>query len=186
MMIVFHETALLVNITRNLLGNTGTILLGVIVAFACLTTSIGLTSVTAKYFEDISNKKLKYSHLVTFICIFSAITSNLGVDKLISIAAPLLTVIYPVSILLVVMSTFNKIFIKTSVYKSAAYTTLVVSLLTVADSFGFSLGFVNQLPFANLGFNWIIPAIVGGIAGKLLIKDTKNNIEEIESISEIV
>lgn len=180
------QTALLVNITRNLLGNTGTILLGVIVAFACLTTSIGLTSVTAKYFEDISNKKLKYSHLVTFICIFSAITSNLGVDKLISIAAPLLTVIYPVSILLVVMSTFNKIFIKTSVYKSAAYTTLVVSLLTVADSFGFSLGFVNQLPFANLGFNWIIPAIVGGIAGKLLIKDTKNNIKEIESISEIV
>ena len=53
------QTTLLVNITRNLLGNTGIILLGIIVALACLTTSIGLTSVTAKYFEDVTKKKLK-------------------------------------------------------------------------------------------------------------------------------
>ena len=106
------QTALLVNITNSLLGKSGIILLGIIVAFACLTTSIGLTSVTAKYFEDVTNKKLKYTHLVAFICIFSSIASNLGVDRIIAIAAPILTIIYPVSILLVLMSTFNKYFTK--------------------------------------------------------------------------
>ena len=178
------QTALLVNITRDLLGNTGTILLGIIVAFACLTTSVGLTSVTAKYFEDVSNKKLKYSHLVLFICLFSAVASNLGVDKIISIAAPILTVIYPVSILLVVMSTFNKTFTSSSVFKGAAYATLFISLLTVGNDLGLNLNIVNNIPLASFGFNWIIPAIIGGIVGKLLSK--KGNTNKADDDSELL
>lgn len=170
------QTTLLVNITHSLLGKSGIILLGIIVAFACLTTAIGLTSVTAKYFEDVTNKKLKYSHLVALICIFSATASNLGVDKIIAIAAPILTIIYPVSILLVIMSTFSKYFKKSSIYKYSAYTTLLVSLLNVLDSLGFNLEFIHKLPLDYLGFNWVIPAIIGGIIGNFLIKDEQNNI----------
>ena len=173
------QTALLVNITNSLLGRNGIILLGVIVAFACLTTSIGLTSVTAKYFEDITNKKLKYSHLVAFICIFSSIASNLGVDKIISIAAPILTMIYPVSILLVLMSTFNRFFLKPAVYKCAAYATLLISVLNVIDSLGFNISFIHNLPLSSLGFNWVVPAIIGGLIGKFLIKD-KNHKDQVE------
>lgn len=169
------QTALLVNITHSLLGKSGIILLGIIVAFACLTTAIGLTSVTAKYFEDLTNKKLKYSHLVAFICIFSAIASNLGVDKIIAIAAPILTIIYPVSILLVIMSTFNRFFIKSSVFKCSAYVTLLISLLNVLDSLGLGIDFMHKLPFDSLGFNWIVPAIIGGLVGKFIIKDRNKN-----------
>lgn len=176
------QTALLVNITNNLLGRSGIILLGIIVAFACLTTSIGLTSVTAKYFEDVTNKKLKYSHLVAFICIFSSIASNLGVDKIIAIAAPILTIIYPVSILLVVMSTFNKYFVKSSVFKCSAYATLLISILNVIDSLGYSISFIHKLPLDSLGFNWVIPAIIGGLIGKFIIKD-KTKKETIDKIS---
>lgn len=52
------QTTLLISITKQLLGDQGAIILSLVVAFACLTTSIGLTSVTAKYFEDVTNKKL--------------------------------------------------------------------------------------------------------------------------------
>ena len=165
------QTTLLINITNHLLGSTGTILLGVVVAFACLTTSIGLTSVTAKYFEDVSNKKVKYEHIVTLICAFSAIVSNLGVDKIISIAAPILTVLYPVSIVLVLMSSFGNILKKNSTFKGAAYATLIISLLTVIDGLGINMSFVHVLPFAKLGFNWLIPAIIGGVLGTLFLKD---------------
>lgn len=165
------QTALLVNITNSLLGKNGIVLLGIIVAFACLTTAIGLTSVTAKYFEDVTNKKLKYSHLVAFICIFSSVASNLGVDKIIAIAAPILTIIYPVSILLVVMSTFGKYFSKSAVFKGSAYATLLISLLNVVDSLGLSVNFVHKLPLDSIGFNWVIPAIIGGLVGKFLTKD---------------
>lgn len=177
------QTALLVNITNSLLGRNGIIILGVIVAFACLTTAIGLTSVTAKYFEDVSNKKIKYSHLVTIICLFSAVASNLGVDKIISIAAPILTVIYPVSILLVFMSTFNKFFISPSVFKGAAFATLLISFLNVADSLGFTINFIHKLPLSSLGFNWVIPAIIGGLLGKLIIKDKNPQENSYDKIS---
>lgn len=138
------QTTLLVNITRTLLGNTGIILLGIIVALACLTTSIGLTSVTAKYFEDVTNKRLKYIHIVAFICIFSAAASNLGVEKIIAIAVPILTVIYPVSILLVLVATFDGKLKNDKVVKGATYATLAISILTVVDRLGISIGFVDR------------------------------------------
>lgn len=165
------QTELLVNITGHLLGGTGTIILGIVVAFACLTTGIGITSVTAKYFEDITNKRLKYEYIVTFICIFSAIMSNLGVDKIISIAAPILSILYPVAIVSVLMSCLSNIFTKDSMFKGAAYATLFVSLLTALNNSGFKIPFINQLPFAKFGFNWIIPAILGAVIGNVIFKD---------------
>ncbi|MGL5751232.1 MAG: branched-chain amino acid transport system II carrier protein [Paraclostridium sp.] len=166
------QTTLLINITNELLGNVGIAILGVIVAFACLTTAIGLTSVTGKYFEDVTNKKLKYEHIVIFICTFSALVSNFGVDKIIQIAAPILTVIYPVTIVLVVMNSFKNVFTSNATFKGAAYTTLLISLLTVIDSLGISINFVHSLPLAQLGFNWIVPAILGGLLFTMLSKKT--------------
>ncbi|MGL4106709.1 branched-chain amino acid transport system II carrier protein [Clostridium sp. LP20] len=168
------QTALLINITNSLLGNGGTIMLSVVVIFACLTTAIGLTSVTGKFFEDVSNKKLKYNYVVIFICVFSTVMSILGVDKLISVSAPILTVIYPVSIVLVLMNCFRNVFNRSEIYKGAAYATLLTSLLTVANSLGMNMDFVNKLPLANLGFNWLLPAIIGGVIGFIISGVNKN------------
>ncbi|MFR0019167.1 MAG: branched-chain amino acid transport system II carrier protein [Paraclostridium sp.] len=169
------QTALLINITHQLLGSTGTIMLAVVVGFACLTTSIGLTSVTGKFFEDFTNKKLKYEHIVIFICVFSAIVSNFGVDKIIQIAIPILSLIYPVTIVLVVMNIFKKIIPNDMTLKGAAYATLLISLLNVIDSLGLSIQFVHQIPLASLGFNWILPAIIGGIVFSLIPTKSKAN-----------
>ena len=169
------QTTLLINITNDLLGNTGTIILSIVVAFACLTTAIGLTSVTGKYFEDITNKKLKYNYVVIFICAFSSIIANFGVDKIISISAPVLTIIYPVSIVLILMSYFRKIFTKNEIYKGAAYATLLTSLLTVVDSLGINIGFIHKLPLASFGFNWVLPAIIGGVIGFIFSQKNLNH-----------
>lgn len=168
------QTALLINITHQLLGSTGTIMLAVVVGFACLTTSIGLTSVTGKFFEDFTNKKLKYEHIVIFICVFSAIVSNFGVDKIIQIAIPILSLIYPVTIVLVVMNIFKKIIPNDMTLKGAAYATLLISLLNVIDSLGLSIQFVHQIPLASLGFNWILPAIIGGIVFSFIPTKSKS------------
>ncbi len=165
------QTLLLINITKELLGTTGIYILGLIVAFACLTTAIGLTSVTSKYFEDVTNKRLKYEYTVIFICVFSAIVSNFGVDKIIEIAAPILTVIYPVTIVLVVMNSFRNVFTDNNTFKGAAYATLLISLITVIDSLGVSIDLVHKLPFSSLGFNWVVPAIIGGILFTILSKN---------------
>ena len=162
------QTTLLINITNSILGNLGTVVLSIVVLLACLTTAIGITSITAKYFEDVTKKKLKYDNIVIFICMFSVLISILGVDKIIEFSSPILTVIYPVSIVLILMNCFRKVFIKTELYKGATYATLLTSLLTVADSLGMNIEFVNKLPFANLGFNWLLPAIIGGFIGLIV------------------
>ena len=147
------QTDLLIAITKQLMGQPGLIILGIIVAFACLTTAIGLTSVTSKYFEDVTNKKLKYEYVAIFICVFSAIASNVGVDTIISLSVPVLTIIYPVSVALIILSLFKNFFSNNLAFVFAGYTTLLISVLTIAN-----IPFMNELPLAKSGLNWIIPA----------------------------
>ena len=164
------QAALVVTITEHILGGPGKIILGAIVALACLTTSIGLTAATADYFTTATNGKLKYEHLVIGICVFSAVVANFGVNTIIQFSAPILVVLYPVTIVLVIMSIFSNVINNEGVYKGSVYVTLVVSVLTVAQGFGVTVPFIDSLPLASLGFNWIVPAIVGGVAGSFFGK----------------
>lgn len=49
---MFNKQLLIVAITAALLGTTGKILLAIIVALACLTTAIGLSSAAGQYFSQ--------------------------------------------------------------------------------------------------------------------------------------
>ena len=127
------RTKLIVEITASLLGTPGKVILAVIVALACLTTSIGLTSATAQFFEKITYGKLKYELVVTVVCVFSAIVSNFGVSTIIQFAAPILDIIYPATMVLVIMTLFGTKIKNDNAFKGATYTALLVSILTVAN-----------------------------------------------------
>ena len=163
-----NQTALIVNITEQLLGQPGKIVLALIVALACLTTSIGLVSATAQYLTKMSNGKVKYETIVVGVCIFSAVIANFGVSTIIEFSAPILTVIYPATIVLVLMTLFNKQIKNDNAFKGATYVALIISILTVIDSMGINISIIHKLPFDNLGFNWILPTIVGGIVGNFI------------------
>lgn len=170
-----NQTALIVNITEQLLGQPGKIVLAIIVALACLTTSIGLVSATAQYFTKLSNEKVKYETIVIGVCIFSAVVANFGVSAIIKFAAPILSVIYPATIVLVLMTLFNSKIKNDNAFKWATYVALIVSILTVISSYGVNIPIINELPFAPLGFNWIVPVIIAGIIGNFI--PSKNNID---------
>lgn len=163
------QTRLIVEITASLLGNTGKIILAIIVMLACLTTAIGLTSATAQFFEKTTNGKLKYELIVTVVCIFSAIISNFGVSTIIKFSAPILDIIYPATMVLVVMTLFSNKIKNDNAFKGATYVALLVSILTVANNMGLvNISFINELPFSSIGFNWIVPVLIGGIIGNLI------------------
>ena len=162
------QTALIVGITESVLGGPGKIILGVIVALACLTTAIGLTSATGNYFSKLTNGKLKYEVIVTIVSVFSAIVSNFGVNAIIKISAPILSMVYPATILLVVMTLFSDKIKNDNAFKGATYVTIIISILTVMN-----VPLMNNLPLVSLGFNWIVPAIIGGVIGNF-IKTNKN------------
>lgn len=165
------QASLMVVITNSLLGYPGKIILGIIVTLACLTTSIGLTSASAKYFSSISNNKIKYETIVIAICVFSAVVSNFGVSTIIKFSGPVLEIVYPVLIALVVMTLLGEHIKNDNAFKGAAYMTLLISLLNVGSNL-LSLKQVSNLlgllPFASIGFMWIVPAIVGAVIGGLI------------------
>ena len=178
-----NQTALIVSITEQLLGQPGKVVLAMIVGLACLTTSIGLTSATAQYFTKISKGRIKYETIVVIVCVFSAVVSNFGVSTIISFSSPILSIIYPATIVLVLLTLFGDNIHNDNIFKGATYMALIVSVLTVVDSMGINVDFIHYLPFDSMGFNWIIPAIVGGVIGKFIpfnkSQDYDKNLEDI-------
>ncbi|MBN6203146.1 branched-chain amino acid transport system II carrier protein, partial [Staphylococcus saprophyticus] len=84
-------------------GSIGNLLFGIIVILACLTTCIGLVNACAAF----AMKKLPKISYKMFVLIFSLLgflVSTLGLELILQIAVPLLTFIYPTSIVLVLIS----------------------------------------------------------------------------------
>jgi len=156
-----NQAGLLMAIVQSLMGKSGMILLTLIVLLACLTTAIGLTSVAADYFNTISNGKLQYSHLVIAICVFSYVISNFGLTRIINISAPILSLLYPPTLVLVLLTFLDDVFKNDNVACFGAYFALAASaveLILGADA-------VKALPFAQYGCAWILPALVGCVIG---------------------
>ena len=153
------RAGLLVLIVRRLVGPWGTLLLGFIVTAACLTTSIGLASACSQNIEELTHGKLPYRPVLIAIILFSYVMSNLGTTAILNIAGPILNVIFPVFIMLVILS-FLPRRINQETY-SAPYGALCAFIVTVLTEIG---GYVQplkllmaRLPLASVGLGWLFP-----------------------------
>ena len=162
------RTFLVVSIVRNLMGNAGIVLFSIVVALACVTTAVALVSSAASYFSKLSGGRLRYTWLVVAICLFSAAAANLGLDQIVSIAAPILSIVYPPTLVLICLSFFDRRIQSDWVYRMAALGALVFSLLETAASFGLDIPLLSRMPLASLGFGWVVPAAVCGTLGALI------------------
>lgn len=165
-----NQTELLVEITGKILGSFGKALLGIIVLFACLTTAVGLTSSAADYFHSLFNGKFSMKTIILVICAVGVVLSNVGITMMITVATPLLNILYPLLLTQIVLSFFGHKIKKDSVFKGAAIGALIVCVLAVGADFDLPLGFVYKLPLSGLGLYWILPATIGGVVGAILPK----------------
>ena len=117
--------------------------------------------------------KKDYKIWVIIIVLISYIVSNFGLTKIINIASPILNVVYPVIILLTVLSFFN---IKnTNIHKLSTVAVLIISLFRVSFDITSKPLFITKLPLFNIGFEWIIGAVIFGIIGSFIKpKENKN------------
>lgn len=160
-------------VASDLLGKGGGLVLGLAVFFACMTTSIGLTTSFADYFHRLL-PNISYKKITAIVCIFSFIISNVGLNMLVKVSLPVLMIIYPVTVVLVVLSFFKKyIGEKRMVYILGMFFAFCVAFVDGMQSVGISFGPITELcshfPFYNLRLGWIIPAIVGAFLGMLPI-----------------
>lgn len=161
------RAALIMAVVESLMGKAGMVLFGVVVGLACVTTAVALTSSAAAYFAELCRGKVDYKVFVVLICVFSAVVSNLGLDRIVAVAAPVLDIVYPPALVLICISlVIPKV--HDFVSRGAAAGALLTSVLCTLHIYGVSIPLVEALPLYDLGLSWLLPAAVFGLAAQLL------------------
>lgn len=171
------KVEILIGAVTMLFGNAGKMIIGIAVALACMTTSVGLIATCGNFFENISKGKISYKKTVTVAVIISYFLSLLGVEGLVSLAGPILGAIYPVIIVLIVMTMFDKKIKYNATYTGAVVGAFLVSIPQLLSGlFGIGTNLVemiSKLPFNSVGFEWLLPALVTSIIFTLISKSRK-------------
>ncbi|NFU58670.1 branched-chain amino acid transport system II carrier protein [Clostridium botulinum] len=158
------RTKLITEISKNTLGSFGTIALSISVGLACLTTSIGLTATASEFFAKLSKGKLSYKFNAITICIISMIIALNGVDIIVSLASPILDILYPVVIVIILLNLLGNNIKNTKIISITIYVTLLFSVLSTINSINPNVylikDIVHKIPLSNLGFIWVIPCFV--------------------------
>jgi branched-chain amino acid:cation transporter, LIVCS family len=163
---------ILTNVVFQLFGEPGNLLLGLAVALACLTTSVGLVTATGEFAHKMF-PKLSYKLVILGLSLFSAGLANIGLSQLISVSVPVLTAIYPVAIVLIILSFFHEAFSgRQEVYLGSIIATALVSIADGLKAFGINLGTIEQvyshIPLYADGIGWLVPAIIGAVVGFII------------------
>ncbi len=167
---------LIMNIANNSLHSYGELALGLVVALACLTTTVGLIATVGQYFSTITKGRAKYQWIVIGTTIFSGLMSVRGVESIVVFSEPILVFMYPVVIVMILLTIVSGDKPNKSIYRHAVYATLLVSSLELLNMLGigtYLTGIIEYLPLASMGMAWVFPAILGIISGKI-----SSNIQE--------
>ena len=143
-------------------GPLGNVLLALVITLACLTTAIGLVSACGWYFSNML--PFSYRTVTIVISLLCMLVANLGLEQLISIAEPVLLTIYPIAIVLVLLSLAMPCWNKAShIFVPTLAVATIFGLIDAARALGYASWIpekINSLPGANLGLSWIVPVLV--------------------------
>ncbi|MFD2369143.1 branched-chain amino acid transport system II carrier protein [Brevibacillus sp. GCM10020057] len=162
---------ILTGVVHVLFGPLGSLLLGLAVTLACLTTSVGLVASCATFFSE-RIPGVSYKAMAAILSVFSAGVANVGLTQLIAFSVPVLMAIYPIGIVLMILSFFHKLFRGYSaVYIGAIVVTAAISLIDGAALIGLPVDAITEayghLPLYKEGIGWLLPAVAGALLGFL-------------------
>lgn len=144
---------------NNGFGLYGTLLLGVVITLACLTTATGLLVACGEYFEQLWG--VRYRRTVVFFTLFSWVVSNQGLTQLIKVSVPVLVGLYPLAIVLVLTSLARGVWRNPQpVLRACMAVTLLFGILDGVAAAGFDTGLaglLNYLPLARQQMGWVLP-----------------------------
>lgn len=155
-------------------GSFGSLLLALIAIIACLKTSIGLTSAFGETATEMF-PKFKYQAVLGFAIGLSFLVANIGLTKLINYSTPVLMFLYPLAIVLIIISVLNPLIGESKwLFGITILFTLVPAFFAGIAALPREMqnGFIQQvltwnnyLPLSQLSLGWVMPALVGLILG---------------------
>jgi len=164
----------LAQIAHYYFGTFGNVLLALIVIVACLKTAIGLISAFGDTLHEMF-PRLSYAGLIIFASLLPCLFANVGLTKLITYSTPILMLLYPLAIVLIALAVMPWLGHSRWLYNTSICLTMIPALFsgiialptTVHHQAWYRLvwSWNQRLPFAALGFGWVVPAVIGIIAG---------------------
>ena len=169
--------------TQEIFGSTAQLFLAAMVTVTCFTTTVGLIVSTAEFFNG-RFPQLSYNVYATVFTLIGFAIANLGLDAIIKYSIPVLVILYPITIVIVMIVIVNK-FVPLS--KPGMQLTMgLVTAIAVASVLGssfevtFLANIVNALPFAKASLPWLVPAIIGILLSLVLPNKQKSEAFEME------
>jgi len=156
------RTELLSGISFLNLGSFAQIALAILVALACFTTAVGIVTGTADFLTERIGKPIVYPITVVLACLMGVIVGALSVNAIIEIALPVLLLIYPVTIVLIILNVLSEAYRTKLIMTATVIATIIFSL---PDAFKYLISpesFENikhLIPLADYGLGWVIPAL---------------------------
>ena len=173
-------TYLLTDLVRRLAGSGGSIVLSLAVIFACLTTAVGMIATTGQWVEEWTKGKIPYKWASLIITIAIFLVSSTGVSNVLTISGPIFTILFTMSVVMMILGLFKKFVPNDGAWKGAVIVSAVMSLfdaLNVAQSSGLIpidvsgiMNIIYKIPFARQGFAWAVPTIIGFFVGAVIYK----------------
>lgn len=174
---------LLAEASRYLLGEPGLYVIGIVVFLTGLTTNVACLTAVADYFARVF-PRVDYKVWVWINAVLGFGIANLGLETVLSAALPVLFLLYPLSMVLILLTLVDGVFGKArAVYVGATVATVPFAILDAiraanVDMSGIdsALGFIPL--FSDYG-GWIIPAFLGAVIGYAASKLTAGQPEKI-------
>ncbi|WEV70243.1 branched-chain amino acid transport system II carrier protein [Lactobacillus sp. ESL0785] len=158
------------------LGDFGHALLATLITVTCLTTAVGLIAAFAQDFHR-SFSKISYHTWLFLMTLTSFLTANFGLDTIISWSTPMLMFLYPFAMVLILLSITSSLFHRDPIVyfwvvlltSIPAFFDMIAAFPPVVSQSTWALALrtfqLKFLPFAAIGMDWLIPALIGLIIG---------------------
>ncbi len=157
------RTALLSGISTVTLGNTGNLLMSILVSLACFTTAVGIVTGTADFVKERFNNS-QQAYLIAAItgCLLGIAMGQFDVAYIIAVALPALMFIYPITIVLILLNVVPERFASARVFKAVVITTILFSIPDFLWSVGLGDAIVELrafIPLSRFSMGWMLPAL---------------------------
>ena len=185
------QTTLLNNLVQRLAGYGGIVVLAIAVIFACLTTAAGMIATVSDWIDGWVKGKIPYKIIALAVTVIIFFMSATGVSSVLTISGPIFTLLFPMSVVMTVLGVCKRLVPNDGAWKGAVYMATLFSIydaIAVARSSGLiSLKtdtldqLIGMIPLSSLGFDWLIPSIVGFVGGAVIYAAVKGKSAAAES-----
>lgn len=168
-----------------LLGSAGIYIIGLVILLTGITTNVACLGAVSEYFDRIQSS-VSYKKWIIVFAILSLIFTNFGLNTILTMASPVLLLLYPLAIALIVLIFTNNFFNGyQSVYVGTIIGVSVIAILDAVKEAGFAVDVIDSyfsfIPLFSNGAGWIVTGILGFIIGFIVAKIKKESGSMINS-----